>query len=283
MQVYCEQDTLLPKFCMSTSRRKSWTQGVSTRARICRYHDDAGGFRIPFNEEHVRVGQYAQGEAVEIHDQSRSFSANCRRACLRKDGQETQGRVVLFNPGSRQQTAQRLRERYPEISFSQTEKGNVKVDDEVLEKLGEKYPEAKLLAEYQTLNKRLGQIAEGKEAWLKHSRVFDDSRIHGTVITNACISGRCSHRRPNTAQIPSVGHPYGAECRALFVAPVGWLLCGSDASGLELRALGAWLAHFDEGEYAKLVSTDGFESTPTMQSCSAYSMGKVIFQKRQEI
>lgn len=133
------------------------------------------------------------------------------------------------------------------------------MDDEVLEKLGEKYPEAKLLAEYQTLNKRLGQIAEGKEAWLKHSRVFDDSRIHGTVITNACISGRCSHRRPNTAQIPSVGHPYGAECRALFVAPVGWLLCGSDASGLELRALGAWLAHFDEGEYAKLVSTDGFD------------------------
>jgi len=36
-------------------------------------------------------------------------------------------------------------------------------------------------------------------------------------------------------------------------------LCGSDASGLELRALGAWLAHFDEGEYAKLVSTDGFD------------------------
>ena len=82
------------------------------------------------------------------------------------------------------------------------------------------------------LNKRLGQIAEGKEAWLKHSQVFEDSRIHGTIITNACISGRCSHRRPNTAQIPSVGHAYGAECRSFslylwggffaVVMPLAW-------------------------------------------------------------
>jgi DNA polymerase I-like protein with 3'-5' exonuclease and polymerase domains len=61
------------------------------------------------------------------------------------------------------------------------------------------------------------------------------------------------------AQVPSVGHAYGAECRALFYAPDGWTLVGADASGLELRALGAWLAHFDGGEYAKLVSTEGFD------------------------
>jgi DNA polymerase I len=61
------------------------------------------------------------------------------------------------------------------------------------------------------------------------------------------------------AQIPSVGHAYGAECRALFTAPDGWILVGTDASGLELRALGAWLAHFDGGEYAKLVSNAGFD------------------------
>jgi DNA polymerase I-like protein with 3'-5' exonuclease and polymerase domains len=36
-------------------------------------------------------------------------------------------------------------------------------------------------------------------------------------------------------------------------------MVGADASGLELRALGAWLAYFDEGEYAELVSTDGFD------------------------
>ena len=133
------------------------------------------------------------------------------------------------------------------------------MDDDVLEKLGKKYKEADLLAEYQLLNKRLGQISEGKEAWLKHSQKYKDGRIHGSVITNACVSGRCSHRGPNMAQIPSVGHKYGAECRALFYAPVGWVQVGADASGLELRALGAQLAYFDGGEYAKLVSNDGFD------------------------
>ena len=73
------------------------------------------------------------------------------------------------------------------------------------------------------------------------------------------MSGRCSHRGPNVAQIPRVGQPYGAECRALFYAPFGWVQVGADASGLELRALGAQLAYFDGGEYAKLVSTDGFD------------------------
>ena len=109
------------------------------------------------------------------------------------------------------------------------------------------------------LNKRLGQISEGKEAWLKHSQRYHDGRIHGSVITNACVSGRCSHRSPNLAQTPRVGQPYGAECRALFYAPNGWRQVGCDASGLELRALGAQLAYFDGGEYSKLVSTPGFD------------------------
>ena len=128
-----------------------------------------------------------------------------------------------------------------------------------MDKLGNKYPEAALLSEYQLLNKRLGQICDGKEAWIKHSQKYKDGRIHGSIITNACVSGRCSHRGPNTGQIPSVGQPYGSECRALFYAPNGWILVGADASGLELRALGAWLAHFDGGEYAKLVSMPGFD------------------------
>jgi DNA polymerase I-like protein with 3'-5' exonuclease and polymerase domains len=51
-----------------------------------------------------------------------------------------------------------------------------------------------------------------------------------------------------------VGAPFGAECRALFYAPEGWDLVGADASGLELRALAAWLAYFDDGVYAGLVS-----------------------------
>jgi DNA polymerase I-like protein with 3'-5' exonuclease and polymerase domains len=213
-------------------------------------------FGFPFNER----AAYALVNTLkirrdEIHDQlTEVFPPITEERISAKTGRRLQDRVTVFNPASRQQTAERLQNRYPEISFGATEKGNVKLDDDVLEVLGEKYAEAKLLAEYQLLNKRLGQIAEGKEAWLKHCQLYGDGRIHGSVVTNACISGRCSHKRPNMAQIPSVGHAYGAECRSLFYAPEGWVLVGADASGLELRALGAMLAHFDGGDYARLVS-----------------------------
>ena len=109
------------------------------------------------------------------------------------------------------------------------------------------------------LNKRLGQISEGKEAWLKHSQKYGDGRIHGSVLTNATVSGRCAHRGPNMGQVPRVGAPYGSECRALFHAPHGWRQVGVDASGLELRALSSWLFFFDGGEYSKLVSKEDFD------------------------
>jgi hypothetical protein len=75
-------------------------------------------------------------------------------------------------------------------------------------------------------------------------------RHHNFICQELCSS----NSSPNMAQIPSVGHAYGSECRSLFYAPEGWVLVGADASGLELRALGAMLAHFDGGDYARLVS-----------------------------
>ena len=227
-------------------------------AKVMALQEDFG---FPFNEKAAfALVNTLKARRAEIDDQLQEiFPPITEERISAKTGRALKPKVTTFNPGSRQQIADRLRERYPEITFDTTEKGNVKVDDDVLEILGEKYPEAKLLGEYLLCNKRLGQIAEGKEAWLKHLRKFGDGRIHGGVKTNACVSGRCSHVSPNMAQVPSVGHAYGAECRALFTAPEGWMLIGTDASGLELRALGAWLAHFDGGEYAKLVSTEGFD------------------------
>ena len=262
MQVYCEQDTLVTKALyeyFETQELAPECFKLEHEFAVIATMIEQHGFC--FNEKAAfGLVNALKVKRSEIYDQLQEvFPPIVHERISSKTGKRLKDKVVLFNPGSRQQTAQRLRERYPEVVFASTEKGNDKVDDEVLEKLGEKYPEAKLLAEYQMLNKRLGQIAEGKEAWLKHSQVYRDSRIHGTIITNACISGRCSHRRPNTAQIPSVGHAYGSECRSLFHVPNGWVLCGCDASGLELRALGAQLAHFDDGEYAGLVSTEGFD------------------------
>lgn len=111
---------------------------------------------------------------------------------------------------------------------------------------------ASMLAEGLMLSKRLGQIADGKNAWLSLYHK-DDGCMHGTVITNGTVSGRAAHANPNMGQIPANGHPYGEECRALFGASFkdGWIQAGIDAAGLELRCLAHYLYPYDNGEYAK--------------------------------
>lgn len=155
---------------------------------------------------------------------------------------------IVFNPSSRQQVVDRLQHLYDWKPELETKSGAPKVDDDVLNSLP--YPEAKLLAEYFMLQKRLGQISEGRQAWLKQER---NGRIHGAVLTNGTISGRAAHAYPNIGQVPSVGAPYGAQCRELFHAPEGWALVGADMSGLELRCLAAELQKFDGGAYAREV------------------------------
>ena len=67
------------------------------------------------------------------------------------------------------------------------------------------------------------------------------------------VTSRCTHSNPNTAQVPSVGAPYGKECRELFISPSGYSLLGADASGLELRCLAHYMAAYDDGSYADVV------------------------------
>jgi DNA polymerase I-like protein with 3'-5' exonuclease and polymerase domains len=155
-----------------------------------------------------------------------------------------------FNPGSRTQIVERLQQKYGWKPPKNTEKGNPILDDDVLAALP--YPEAQPLAEYMLIKKRLGQIAEGKNAWLKLVN-NEDQRMHGDVVTNGCITGRCAHRYPNMGQVPASYSPYGHECRNLFHAPQGWDLIGIDAKALELRCLAGYLALWDDGEYAALV------------------------------
>ena len=152
---------------------------------------------------------------------------------------------LTFNPNSRDHISDRLMNKgWKPTEF--TPDGKPKVDENVLSKL--EYPEAKLLAEHFLIQKRIGQLAEGNNAWLKLQR---DGIIYGSVITNGANTGRCTHQKPNVAQTPSVGVPYGKECRSLFTVPNGFLLIGCDASGLELRCLAHYLGAFDEGSFAK--------------------------------
>jgi DNA polymerase I len=153
--------------------------------------------------------------------------------------------VTPFNPGSRQQIAERLQEKGWKPK-KHTEKGSVIVDEEVLASLD--YPEAKALAEYMMLQKRIAQV----ESWI--DAVQDDGRVHGRVITNGAISGRATHMSPNMAQVPNMDAVYGKECRALWTVDEGNALVGVDLAQLELRCL----AHYmhDEDYTNTLLSGD---------------------------
>ncbi len=130
-----------------------------------------------------------------------------------------------------------------------TDAGNPSVSEDVLKSLP--FPEAELLIEYLTIDKRIGQLSDGKQAWLK--QVKSDNRIYGYVNTNGTVTGRMSHSKPNMGQVPATRAPYGAECRALFKPREGWKMVGADASGLELRCLAHFMAKYDKGKYTKIL------------------------------
>lgn len=157
--------------------------------------------------------------------------------------------TITFNPASRDHIADRLQSKYGWKPTEYTDGGAPKVDDEVLKAL--KYPEAAHLAEYFTIQKRIGQLAEGNQAWLK--LVSKKGKIYGRYNSNGTVTGRMSHSSPNIAQVPSVGSEYGWDCRSLFTVPAGWRQLGADQSGLELRCLASFMAAFDGGKYRDVV------------------------------
>jgi DNA polymerase I len=143
-----------------------------------------------------------------------------------------------FNLGSRKQIGEYLVDfGWEPDRFTPT--GQPIVDEKTLSKITHIH-EAKLIADFLLLQKRIAQI----DSWVE--AVEDDGRVHGFVIPNGTITGRMAHRNPNVAQVPSHGSPYGKECRSCWIVEDGYKLVGVDASGLELRML----AHYmDDKEY----------------------------------
>ena len=140
--------------------------------------------------------------------------------------------VIEFNPSSRDHVANRLINLRGWKPKQYTNDGKPKVDEDVLKSLP--YPESKVLVEYYTIEKRIGQLAEGRQAWLK---LVKNNRIYGSVNTNGAVTGRATHSHPNVGQVPATSVPYGKECRELFTVDDENVLVGIDVSGLELRCL----------------------------------------------
>ena len=169
---------------------------------------------------------------------------------------------VMFNPGSRTQVARRLMARYPEWKPSVwTPAGQPQVDEKVLG--GLQFKEARLMNRYFTLTKMLGQLAEGRNAWLK--LVDDEGYVHGRVKSIGCRTHRSSHFSPNMAQVSK----RDLRMREVWIPDPGHVQVGCDASGLELRMLGHYLSRYDDGEYANAVvhgkSSEGTDAHTRMQ------------------
>jgi len=151
-----------------------------------------------------------------------------------------------FNLGSRKQIGEYL------IDFGWkpdrfTPTGQPIVDEKTLSKITHIH-EAKLIADFLLLQKRIAQI----DSWFE--AVKDDGRVHGFVIPNGTITGRMSHRKPNMAQVPSISSPFGKECRACWTVDEGNVLLGVDASGLEIRMLAHYMA--DEEFINEIINGD---------------------------
>jgi DNA polymerase I-like protein with 3'-5' exonuclease and polymerase domains len=191
-----------------------------------------------------RLYQTLMLEKLGIEDEMRQIFPD--RIIIRhseKTGKRLKDKIETFNPGSRQQIAARLTDKYgwkPPL----TDKGNPKVDEAVLATL--EYPEAKKLTEYFNTVKLMGMV----EDWNTRANSSRDTRIHGNINAQGAATGRCTHSQPNIAQV-SGDH----RARELWVADPGDVVVGADLSGLELRMLAHFMAKYDNGEYAKVLLT----------------------------
>ena len=239
MAIYCEQDVLLLENLYNHLTTVMVKEGFSLQsiqlehdvAIICRGMED-NGFMLDIEKAMV-LNATLSGRMSDIEESMQKvFPPIVEQRISEKTGKQLKDKVTIFNPGSRQQIAERLAG-LGVVFTKKTDKGNVIVDEAVLEKID--LPEAKLVAEYLMIQKRVAQIS----SWLE--LVGDDGRVHGRVTTNGAVTGRATHSSPNMAQVPAVGSPFGAECREMWRVPKGYKQVGVDLSGIELRCLGHYL------------------------------------------
>lgn len=108
----------------------------------------------------------------------------------------------IFNPRSRPQITSRLQDLgWEPEDEDYTEKGNVKANDVILRRIVDRFPVAGILADLMAVNKLMGQLKDGAQAWLK---VVRGDFIHGYVNPCGAVTTRATHSFPNLAQVPAV-------------------------------------------------------------------------------
>jgi len=239
MEAYCIQDTLVTEklylhLTNELTRNKFDERSIklehNVQAVIAKQEES--GFKL--NERNaIILLSTLQNKLVVLETELQNiFPTKTILRVSEKTGKPLKPIIEPFNPGSRKQIGERLQEKGWKPD-KYTETGQPIVDEGTLEGLD--FPEAKAIAEYLLLQKRIAQI----QSWLK--AIQPDGRVRGKVITNGAVTGRMTHHSPNMAQVPSCGSPYGEDCRDLWIVEKGYKLVGIDASGLELRMLAHYM------------------------------------------
>jgi DNA polymerase-1 len=239
MEQYCIQDTLVTEKLYLHLTAELKAKKFEERSIILEHNvqkiiatQEENGFKLN-EKEAITLLSTLQAKLVLLEAELQSiFPTKVTERVSEKTGKPLKPLVEPFNPGSRKQIGERLQEKgWKPEKFTET--GQPIVDEGTLEGLD--FPEAKAIAEYLLLQKRIAQI----KSWL--DVVKKDGRVHGRVITNGAVTGRMTHHSPNMAQVPSCGSPYGEDCRDLWIVEKGYKLVGIDASGLELRMLAHYM------------------------------------------
>ncbi len=255
MEDYCEQDvhvcmTLFQLFSDKLNKFEDSIQLEHDVAAIMAKQETSGW---PFDVKKAQqLESVLRTEMDQLADQMRATfpyvdggqmtpkRPNATRGYI-KDAPFT--KLKEFNPTSRDHIGWAFmtwRDWKPEVF---TDTGRPKIDEGILQSIGTM--EADTFGRILELQKALGQLSDGANAWLK--MVTKDGRIHHTcqLATN---TGRNAHSRPNLGQTSS-----DPRCRELFGPGKGMRQVGADASGLELRMLGHYLAFYDAGAFADVV------------------------------
>ena len=250
MEEYCKQDVMVTKKVYDLLKTKPLSEksleiehkfakiiGLQEQRGVCFDKEKAVELAADLIEEKAELERKLKlAFPNEIREETFIPKVNNKTRGYIKGQPFVKRYEVEFNPSSRQMLAERLIKKYGWKPTKESPTGLPVIDEEVIESLT--YPEAPLLQRYFLVTKTLGQLADGRNAWLKLEK---GGAIYGGVDTIGAVTGRCTHNSPNLAQVPSGHSAFGKECRELFKARDGFRFIGCDASGLELRCLAHYM------------------------------------------
>jgi DNA polymerase-1 len=254
MKTYCKQDVAL-------------TEKVYIHLTREMKHFSPESIRLEHSMQYIVSEQKRNGflldkdVAMQIYTGAKSEADRIEKAVLEffppivteryseKTGKRLKDHVEEFNLGSPLQVVKRLNS-VGWKPYVKTKSGNSwKICQENLDTIPDTAPApVRDLKKWKILETRWKTAKD----WIE--RQDSEGRVHGQVILPGAITHRAAHQGPNMANIPSITDERGLsglfayECRAAWTVPRGYRLCGTDASGIQLRVL----AHYmNDSEYTK--------------------------------